>query len=181
MTQQPQKEPVNLQVDKTQGDGPPTEPDVPGSEKAHRMLTRLLRVTYPHDAFPDGPYERTATAVQEEAATDAGDDRALSQGLLSLDRAADGDFLALSDGDVETLLRDRADDYFFVRIRSTAVVALYDDKEVWDLLGYEGASYDKGGYVDRGFDDLDWLPAARVEEYDGPPRTQLAEPTGESA
>jgi hypothetical protein len=57
-------------------------------------------------------------------------------------------------------------------------VALYDDAEVWDLLGYEGASFDKGGYLHRGFDDLDWLPRARVEEYTGEPRVELAD-TGE--
>ena len=49
-------------------------------------------------------------------------------------------------------------------MHSTTVVALYDDHEVWELLGYEGASFDKGGYIDRGFDDLDWLPDPRVEE-----------------
>jgi GAF domain-containing protein len=179
--QQSPKEPVNLQVDQTQHESPPADPEVPGSDRAHRMLTRLLRVAYPHDGFPDGPYERTATAVQQEAATDAGDDRALSQGLASLDRAADGDFLALGDADVEALLRDRADDYFFVRVRSTAIVALYDDKEVWGLLGYEGSSYEHGGYVDRGFDDLDWLPDPRIEEFDGPPRTELVASEGESA
>ncbi len=55
------------------------------------------------------------------------------------------------------------------------MVALYDDKEVWEILGYEGASYDKGGYLHRGFDDLDWLPAARITEYTGEPRPELVE------
>ena len=50
----------------------------------------------------------------------------------------------------------------FARLDS-AVVTLYSDPEVWELLGYEGPSYDKGGYVDRGFDDLDWLPDPRIE------------------
>ena len=71
------------------------------------------------------------------------------------------------------LLRDRADEYFFRRIRSTAVVALYDQAEVWELLGYEGSSFDKGGYLHRGFDDLDWLPDPRVEEYDGEPHAEF--------
>ena len=54
-----------------------------------------------------------------------------------------------------------------------AVVALYDDREVWELLGYEGPSFDQGGYLNRGFDDLDWLPEPRITEYDGEPRTEL--------
>ena len=33
------------------------------------------------------------------------------------------------------------------------------------MLGYEGTSFDKGGYVNRGFNDLDWLPEPRIEEH----------------
>jgi hypothetical protein len=47
---------------------------------------------------------------------------------------------------------------FFELVRTTAVVEVYTDRETWDLLGYEGPSFAKGGYIERGFDDLDWLP-----------------------
>ena len=47
---------------------------------------------------------------------------------------------------------------FFELVRSTALVAVYNDARTWQLVGYEGPSFDKGGYIDRGFDDLDWLP-----------------------
>lgn len=179
---QPTQEPVDLQVDTTgQGSGQTatgSASDLAGSGRAHRLLNRLLRVTYPHDSFPDGPFERTATAVQM-AAADAGEEAALAQGLQGLDRSAGGDFLALDDAAAEALLRDRGDDHFFRRIRSTAVVALYDDAEVWGLVGYEGSSFDQGGYLHRGFDDLSWLPKARVEEYDGEPRVELVASEGE--
>ena len=56
---------------------------------------------------------------------------------------------------------------FFGFIRRTTVLNLYDDPAVWEVLGWEGSSFDKGGYVDRGFNDLDWLPEPRVEEYEG--------------
>ena len=36
---------------------------------------------------------------------------------------------------------------------------------MWDLLGYEGYSSDKGGYINRGFNDLDWLPEPRIQEH----------------
>lgn len=174
---QSEQEPADLQVDTSaQTAGPPEGgAQLPGSDRARRVLIRLLRVAYPHDRFPDGPYERTAAAVEDAAQADAADDRALTQGLAGLDRAAGGDFLGLDDAAAEALLRDRADEYFFRRIRSTAVVALYDDAEVWGLLGYEGASFDQGGYLHRGFDDLDWLPHPRVEEYAGEPRVELVE------
>jgi hypothetical protein len=39
-------------------------------------------------------------------------------------------------------------------------VALYRNKQVWPKLGYEGPSFPFGGYLERGFDDIDWLPNA---------------------
>jgi len=46
---------------------------------------------------------------------------------------------------------------FFKTLRSGLVIGLYNQKELWPLFGYEGSSADKGGYIERGFDDLTWL------------------------
>ncbi|HDL17353.1 MAG TPA: Twin-arginine translocation pathway signal, partial [Rhizobiales bacterium] len=43
------------------------------------------------------------------------------------------------------------------KIRGGLVTGLYNRKDVWAKLGYEGESASKGGYIDRGFDDIDWL------------------------
>jgi hypothetical protein len=40
------------------------------------------------------------------------------------------------------------------------VVGLYSQPDIWPYFGYEGPSNDKGGYVNRGFDDIDWLDEA---------------------
>jgi hypothetical protein len=136
----------------------------------HRALVRLLRAAYPHARFPDGPYERTAAAVVEQAGASLDKRLALVQGLTSLDArtASTGRFVDLDDAAALSLLQAIEDAPFFAFIRSVAVVSLYDDAEVHQLLGYEGPSFDQGGYLHRGFDDLDWLPNPRIEEYDGP-------------
>jgi hypothetical protein len=36
----------------------------------------------------------------------------------------------------------------------------YNDLSVTRRFGYQGPSYEEGGYLTRGFDDIDWLPAA---------------------
>ena len=46
---------------------------------------------------------------------------------------------------------------FFQTVRSGLVTGLYNNKALWPLFGYEGSSWQKGGYVDRGFADIDWL------------------------
>ena len=132
-----------------------------------RNLVRLLRAAYPHPRFPDGPYERTADAVLSQTDASLWHRLVLTEGLTTLDAKAGGSFADLDDDAALALLRDMADAEFFRFIRGVAVVTLYDDAEVHELLGYEGPSFEKGGYLHRGFDDLDWLPSPRVEEYAG--------------
>jgi hypothetical protein len=53
------------------------------------------------------------------------------------------------------------------------VSGLYSQPDVWPYFGYEGPSNDKGGYLHRGFDDIDWLDetpdrrGSKVEERVG--------------
>ena len=149
------------------------------SQQARANLVRLLRVAYPHPQFPDGPYERTADAIIDQVGESTWHRLSLTSGLESLDAAAGGSFADLDDSTALGLLREMADAQFFAFVRGVTVTTLYNDPEVWDLLGYEGASFEQGGYLHRGFDDLDWLPAPRIEEYDGPERLVEVAPDDE--
>jgi len=131
-------------------------------------LVRLLRAAYPHPDFPDGPFERCADVILTQLETDVWRRLSLEEGIATLEQA--GLDSSVDAETAEKVLREIADAEFFVFVRGVVVTTLYDDHEVWELLGYEGASFDQGGYLDRGFDDLDWLPDPRVEEYDGPDR-----------
>ena len=46
---------------------------------------------------------------------------------------------------------------FVQKVRGNLVTGLYNNKELWPLFGYEGESASKGGYINRGFNDLNWL------------------------
>jgi hypothetical protein len=162
-----------------------TEPhaaaDAALSDRARRNLVALLRAAYPHPSFPDGPYERTADEIAAQVGASLWHRLALVQGLETLDQAAGGSFADLAPEAAYDLLLAMADAEFFAFVRGVAVVTLYNDHEVWDLLGYEGPSFEQGGYLHRGFDDLDWLPAPRVAEYDGPDRLVEVAPDDEPA
>ncbi|WP_178946141.1 MULTISPECIES: hypothetical protein [Micrococcaceae] len=144
------------------------------TDDAHDVLIRVLRVAFPHPAFPDGPYERTAAKILVEAKESTWFRVALTQGLLTLSQLAGGDFRNLDDDAATSVLRRIEATAFFGFIRRTTVLNLYDDPEVWEVLGYEGPSFDKGGYINRGFNDLDWLPEPRIEIYDGEPLPDIA-------
>ena len=64
---------------------------------------------------------------------------------------------AVGGGDRVDILRGMEESVFFQTIRGGLVTGLYNQKAVWPLFGYEGESYSKGGYIDRGFNDINWI------------------------
>ena len=131
--------------------------------EARAILERIIRVAFPHPNFPDAAYQRMADRIVAEADSSTWFRVVLTQGLIALGAQSEEPFLELSDERALAVLRRVSDLEFFGFIRRTTVLNLYDDPEVWEVLGYEGPSFDKGGYLNRGFDDLDWLPTPRVE------------------
>lgn len=134
------------------------------TDEARRTITRIIRVAFPHPQVPDGPYERMADRIITEAEESTWFRVALTQGLLTLDSLSEKHFLELSDQQALEVLKRLGDLEFFGFIRRTTVLNFYDDPEVWGVFGYEGESFSKGGYLHRGFNDLDWLPEPRIEE-----------------
>jgi hypothetical protein len=120
-------------------------------------MTAAARTMYPHDDLSDRVYGRVAAKLTEGAAGDDTAEKVLTDGVARLDGGGTP-FVDLDADARLAALRAIEGTPFFELVRSTAVVEVYSDAETWKLLGYEGPSYAQGGYVDRGFDDLDWLP-----------------------
>lgn len=112
------------------------------TDEARRTLVRVLRVAFPHENFPDGPYERTADKILVEADAETWFRVALIQGLQSLDQLSDKSFCSLNDDEALRVLRRVEGTEFFGFVRRTAALGLYDDEEVWEILGYQGPSFD---------------------------------------
>jgi hypothetical protein len=150
------------------------------TEEARKVLTRIIRVAFPHPQIPDGPYERMMQKIIEVSEESRWFRMALTQGLMTLDSLTEEHFLDLPDERALAVLKRVADLEFFGFIRRTTVLNFYEDPEVCEVLGYEGESFSKGGYINRGFNDLDWLPEPRIEESEetlteiGPLPYQLA-------
>lgn len=120
-------------------------------------LIQMARDIYPHDHVADEFY---AIAVKGYDTADAATD--MEAGIAALDAAARGkghtSYLAMGwERDRVDILRAMEGSEFFQRIRGGLVTGLYNQKAVWPLFGYEGESYSKGGYINRGFDDINWL------------------------
>ena len=134
-----------------------------GSKKEDKdLLMKMVRTLYPHDRFPDGPYIRTTEDVINKGNSSPENAIMLQEGI---DQLKSDNFSKLDMEESTKYLTKMGRTAFFEHVRGTTTVTLYNDKEVWELLGYEGYSSDQGGYINRGFNDLDWLPEPRIEEH----------------
>ena len=125
-------------------------------------LVQMARDIYPHDNFGDELYALAVKGHDDKAAEDEAFKTMLESGIseLNTEAKANGNADYVSTGwesDRLKVLRAIEDSEFFQTIRGGLVVGLYNQEAVWSLLGYEGSSFEKGGYLDRGFDDVTWL------------------------
>jgi hypothetical protein len=132
-------------------------------EKVAETVAALARALYPHDALADEVYARVPAKIDEAAREDAAQAQTVNDGVADLDGRGEQPFVERSPEQQLADAKAIAGSDFFELVRSTAVVEIYSDPQTWQQLGYEGPSFAQGGYVDRGFNDLDWLPDPEQE------------------
>ena len=126
-------------------------------------VLKVTRAIFPHDTLDDAVYALVVKDLDAAAAADASVAKLLRDGLKELDKRASGNWAGLDYVQRENLVIKMAGTDFFEKIRGTSVVSLYNNDMAWAHFGYEGSSYEMGGYFDRGFQDLDWLPEPSSE------------------
>lgn len=127
-----------------------------------QVLLRLTRNIYPHDTLEDAVYALVVKDL-DGSASDLALHQLLSNGVTQLDARANGDWLGAEEEIQSMHVRAIAGNAFFEKVRSTAVVSLYNNDMAWAHFGYEGPAFSKGGYISRGFNDLRWLPDPPAE------------------
>ena len=120
-------------------------------------LLQMARDIYPHDQVPDQFYAVAVKGYDTEERKDF-----VASGIAELDATAKAqghaDYVSIGwEEDRVKVLQAIETSVFFQTVRSGLVTGLYNQKEVWPIFGYEGESFSQGGYIDRGFNDIDWL------------------------
>ena len=128
-----------------------------------KTMVKMARDIFPHDFLGDVYYITAIKSWNKKAAGDAGIKSMLVDGVARLDADAHDRFkVAYADvpweADRVVLLQGIERTDFFKKIRADMVVSLYNQHDLWPKFGYEGASAEYGGYLNRGFNDIDWLP-----------------------
>ena len=127
------------------------------SAETFAAMVVLARDIYPHDRLGDKFY---AIVAKSHDTADAAP--GIEEGVASLNALAVGagatSYAEMNwEADRVALLRQIESTPFFQGVRGGMMTSLYNNPEVWPLFGYEGESYSKGGYIERGFNDIDWL------------------------
>lgn len=134
-----------------------------GEDQAAALL-QVVQDIYPHPEFlPLSAYQNVLKGVLTEAETEAETATLLTDGLKDLNaRAVDLHGVTYAEIDEydkrEALLRIIENDGFFQKLRWATWAGIYINKDLWPRFGYEGSSWEEGGYIERGFSDATWLP-----------------------
>lgn len=115
-----------------------------------RILARMCRLMFPHDALADDVY----TGIAGELLLDDRLGPMIRTGLQDL-----SGFLAMPEAQQLQRMNVLEDAPFFADLQNDLRVALYSHPTVWELIGYPGPSF-PAGYVNGGFNDIDWLPGS---------------------
>ncbi|MFZ2388736.1 MAG: tat (twin-arginine translocation) pathway signal sequence [Polaromonas sp.] len=126
-------------------------------------LMKMGRVLFPHSKLPDAVYALLAKDLDAGASKDPATATLLRNGIADLNKAAGGNFAKVSAARQLAAVKSLEGTPFFAAVRGKCVTSLYDNDMAFAAFGYPGSSWEKGGYITRGFQDLKWLPTPSKE------------------
>lgn len=128
------------------------------AEGSGAELARLARLLFPHDGVADDVYVEIIDGILGDAAKDPSLQTVLNEAVEALNAVQDGDWFDAGEREQIAAMHAVEDRTFFGAILGNVRARFYSHPKVWEDIKYPGSSVEYGGYVDRGFDDIDWLP-----------------------
>ncbi len=121
-------------------------------------LARMARLLFPHDGIADDVYAEVIDGILTDSANDASLLELLDEAMPALNAAQGGDWFVAGEDAQIAAMQAVEDEPFFAAIHGNVQARFYSHPKVWELIKFPGSSVEFGGYVERGFDDIDWLP-----------------------
>jgi hypothetical protein len=126
-----------------------------GPESA--TLLRFAWLLYPISKAPEQVYVDFVERLDRQAAGDVALAELLRGGVQQL--GADGkNWLSLGEEEQVAAMRRIEATPFFGRMRHATLHAVFNDERTWKVIGFQGSAVEHGGYVNRGFNDIKWVP-----------------------
>lgn len=114
-------------------------------------LSILARDLFPHDAVDEQKYRQLAEQWVNQNPDVAG---SLAVSL----ETGDSGYAELDEPRRLAAIEKNFANPGLQAFRFSVLVGLYGDLRITEAFGYQGPSIGQGGYLTRGFDDLNWLP-----------------------
>jgi hypothetical protein len=131
-----------------------TDADMPA------VMVKFARRLFPHEGMADRVYGEVVGQVLATTASNPATAGLVDGATRVLDSAASGSWIDLGEAEQLEVLRATENDPMVVGLRETVRFVFYENESVWKHIEYPGSSKEYGGYINRGFDDIDWLPEA---------------------
>ena len=127
-----------------------------GPESDLQLLAGVAYDLFPFNALDPSLYVQVAQRMLDMNSP------AVAQGVAMLrENTRNQPWLGVDEAQRTDLLALLERSAFFTTMRATAIEVLFRDPAVFELLGYGGSAIEKGGYINRGFADITWLPEGR--------------------
>ena len=121
-----------------------------------KTMLAMVRQLFPHDKLGDEYYWVVVESIDKDMAASPELATRIRDGLAKLNEVAGGDFTAL-DADKQIAAMNKLEETsFFSDMLSKTQFYFYNNKALWPKFGYEGSSWENGGYINRGFNDVKW-------------------------
>ncbi|MDL0431570.1 hypothetical protein QPM17_10545 [Marinobacter sp. TBZ242] len=131
-------------------------------EESNRTLLRMARDIYPHDDLEDKYYRQVMVPLAQKAETDPKLMELLTVGVEALNQESKARY-GTTYLNVETedervvVLKAIEPSAFFQKIKGDLMMGIYNNPEIWKKFGFGGSSWEHGGYINRGYDEIDWI------------------------
>ncbi|QKG69978.1 hypothetical protein [Erythrobacter mangrovi] len=126
--------------------------------RQEQALLQMAQHLYPHEGLASSEFKASIAALVSSVRSDPQLAERVGQGITALDKQAGGDWLRAAGPRQAEALASLEQSSFFTEVQTKVRVELYNRPAAWEIIGYEGPSVEYGGYLERGYDDIDWLP-----------------------
>ena len=123
-----------------------------------RTLLMMSYDIFPHQMLGMEYYAKVVDALAKDAAANPANRKMMLDGVATLDAAIGIKWINLSDGGREAVLKKNEKTGFFTAVHGQTISSIHGNPLVYRMFNYGGSSMEFGGYLDRGFDDIGWLP-----------------------
>lgn len=129
---------------------------------SNRTLLQMARDVFPHDELEDKYYQAVMVPLAKSAETDEDLLQLLTVGVEALNQESKARYGARylnveAEKERVVVLKAIEPSAFFQKVKGDLMMGIYNNPEIWKKFGFGGSSWEHGGYINRGYDEIDWV------------------------